>query len=268
MENLKPGDTDMLSPPSDFHSSATTISTSATTITDSQQHQQARPQRSKGTKTTVNDGYIYHPYEEYSQTGSKNSEGSKGSTDSTANDGQASATRILELRGLERRIIQLLETAGQAIQILAGEDDPENAGPILMENSSNPGDAQKMIQNHAEQKSQEFQVLAAGYATLVNEIQSGLRRQFHYLTKAGIASSQVPFKNVVYGEEKELETWLNAVDVLKESTDGLIEKVEREFLDIHRSSHHNNDSTNIKEVEDESSLLSSTPPAATTSTDA
>jgi hypothetical protein len=129
----------------------------------------------------------------------------------------------------------LLETAGQAIQILSGEDDPEDAGPILMEASGDSTKASQMIENYASQKAQQFEVLAAGYATLVNEIQSGLRRQFHYLTKAGIASSQVPFKNVVYGEEKELETWLNAVDVLKESTDGLIEKVEREYLGVNRN---------------------------------
>ncbi|KAF9340607.1 hypothetical protein BGZ91_001123, partial [Linnemannia elongata] len=59
---------------------------------------------------------------------------------------------------------------------------------------------------------------------------------------AGIASSQVPFKNVVYGEEKELETWLNAVDVLKESTDGLIEKVEREYLGARRENGNNDES--------------------------
>ncbi|KAG0263355.1 hypothetical protein BGZ95_003812 [Linnemannia exigua] len=159
----------------------------------------------------------------------------------------------------EYRIIQLLETAGQAIQILAGEDDPENAGPILMDNSSSTEKAQEMIKAHAEQKSQQFEVLAAGYATLVNEIQSGLRRQFHYLTKAGISSTQVPFKNVVYGEEKELETWLNAVDVLEGSTNGLIEKVEREYLGARDS----NSSGIKKEEGDKSSSQSSAPPAAT-----
>ncbi|KAF9128042.1 hypothetical protein BGW39_005383 [Mortierella sp. 14UC] len=271
MENIEPRDMDMSSPSNNFHSSAATASASAPTAQGAESQQQTKSQRPKGTSKTVNDGYIYHPYEEYSQTGSKNSQRSKDGANNAANDGQASATRILELRGLERRIIQLLETAGQAIQILAGEDDPDNAGPILMENSSNPDDAQKMIQAHAEQKSQQFQVLAAGYATLVNEIQTGLRRQFHYLTKAGIASSQVPFKNVVYGEEKELATWLNAVDVLKESTDGLIEKVEREFLGVHKSNNNNdNDSgSNIKkEEEEESSSQSSAPPAATSSANA
>ncbi|KAK3813562.1 MAG: hypothetical protein JOS17DRAFT_761680 [Linnemannia elongata] len=166
----------------------------------------------------------------------RGSQGGNNDGDNAVNDSQASATRILELRGLERRIIQLLETAGQAIQILSGEEDPENAGSILMDASVDSTKGPDMINSYAEEKSKQFEVLAAGYATLVNEIQSGLRRQFHYLTKAGIASSQVPFKNVVYGEEKELETWLNAVDVLKESTDGLIEKVEREYLSANRES--------------------------------
>jgi hypothetical protein len=79
----------------------------------------------------------------------------------------------------------------------------------------------------------------------------------------------VPFKNVVYGEEKELETWLNAVDVLKESTDGLIEKVEREFLGVHKSTNKDNATSNIKKEEGgESSSESSAPSAATSSTNA
>ncbi|KAG0094387.1 hypothetical protein BGZ93_007294 [Podila epicladia] len=149
---------------------------------------------------------------------------------------QASATRILELRGLERRIIQLLETAGEAIQILSGdqdedEDDPEIGRRLQAATGQSREDQQAMIQAYADEKAKKFEVLASGYATLVNEIQSGLRRQFHYLTKAGIASAHVPFKNVLYGEEKELETWLNAVDVLKDNANSLIGKIEGELLD-------------------------------------
>ncbi|KAF9930656.1 hypothetical protein FBU30_000196 [Linnemannia zychae] len=265
MESNTPKDSDMASPPSTFHASfssqSTLISTEAPTThgPDSQSKlievPAAPPQltaaAAAATTTTttstkgrkiVNDGYIYHPYEEYSQISDKDTHENDG--ESGFNDNQASAIRILELRGLERRIIQLLETAGQAIQILSGEDDAENSGPILMEAGNSADKGKEMIQTYAQQKSQQFDVLAAGYATLVNEIQSGLRKQFHYLTKAGIASSQVPFKNVVYGEEKELETWLNAVDVLKESTVGLIEKVEREYLGIHKKVESSQSSSN------------------------
>ncbi|KAI1299082.1 hypothetical protein EDD11_006502 [Mortierella claussenii] len=137
-----------------------------------------------------------------------------------------------------KRIVQLLETAGQAIQILSGDDDEDKldndsgeAGRRLMDATSlSPEGRKDMIQAYADERAKKFEALAAGYATLVNEIQSGLRRQFHYLTKAGISSSQVPFKNVVYGEEKELETWLNAADVLKESTGRLIDKVNGQLL--------------------------------------
>ncbi|KAF9152074.1 hypothetical protein BG015_005823 [Linnemannia schmuckeri] len=256
MENLGLRDTDMASPPSSFHSSQPT-STSTTTAAPASQIPDSQKQHAKAPRTrkTVNDGYIYHPYEDYSQT-DRNSQGESNDGDSAVNDSQASATRILELRGLERRIVQLLETAGQAIQILSGEDDPENAGPNLMDASADSTKASDMIKSHAAEKAKQFEVLAAGYATLVNEIQSGLRRQFHYLTKAGIASSQVPFKNVVYGEEKELETWLNAVDVLKESTDGLIEKVEREYLGVSKANGS----------KDESLQGSSAPPAAAATT--
>ncbi|KAF9329314.1 hypothetical protein BG006_007577 [Podila minutissima] len=133
-------------------------------------------------------------------------------------------------------IIQLLETAGEAIQILSGdqdedEEDPEIGRRLLAATGQSREAQQAMIQAYADEKAKKFEVLASGYATLVNEIQSGLRRQFHYLTKAGIASAHVPFKNVLYGEEKELETWLNAVDVLKDSANSLIGKIEGELLD-------------------------------------
>ncbi|KAF8924715.1 hypothetical protein BGZ58_001516 [Dissophora ornata] len=208
--------------------------------TESQQA--TRPPTASRSRRTVNDGYIYQSYEDYTHIDPDGALDIDGEPVLTKNDSNqaASATRILELRGLERRIVQLLETAGQAIQILSGDaddlDDPENeeTGKRLLSAASLPPESrQAMIKAYADERSKKFEALAAGYATLVNEIQSGLRRQFHYLTKAGIASetSQVPFKNVVYGEEKELETWLNAVDVLKESAETLIGKVERELVE-------------------------------------
>ncbi|KAG0199426.1 hypothetical protein BGX28_007323 [Mortierella sp. GBA30] len=237
-------DTDMASPPASHPLHNPIPSTS--------ESQSAKPSKSR--RKIVNDGYVYQPY--IDRTHHKDtvdidgdflpSSSSKGKTSS---DYQASATRILELRGLERRIVQLLETAGQAIQILSGdsEDDDdsnndsnghktaeaeeESGKKLLSATTLQPSERNVMIKAYADEKAQKFETLAAGYATLVNEIQSGLRRQFHYLTKAGISSSQVPFKNVVYGEEKELETWLNAVDVLRESADRLIGNVERELLD-------------------------------------
>ncbi|KAG0311676.1 hypothetical protein BGZ99_009997 [Dissophora globulifera] len=231
-------DTDMASPPNTFHASSHSVQSSQPTSSSQQ------PQRSKSrTIRTVNDGYIYQSYDNYTSNGTLETDRE---TPASRDDGSqaASATRILELRGLERRIVQLLETAGQAIQILSGDeedDDPENeeTGKRLLSAASlAPDQRQAMIKAYADERSKQFETLAAGYATLVNEIQAGLRRQFHYLTKAGIASetSQVPFKNVVYGEEKELETWLNAVDVLKDSANALIGKVEKDLLEPREAS--------------------------------
>ncbi|KAF9376544.1 hypothetical protein CPB97_010733 [Podila verticillata] len=230
MDTFEPLDTDMASPPSTFlaghsQSHTSTVTThSQLEASTSNTHTSSHPK-----KKTVPDGYIYQSYED------KKRSNDKSSVEQTQGQ-QASATRILELRGLERRIIQLLETAGEAIQILSGdqdedEDDPE-IGRRLMSATGQSREAQQaMIQAYADEKAKKFEVLASGYATLVNEIQSGLRRQFHYLTKAGIASAHVPFKNVLYGEEKELETWLNAVDVLNDSANSLIGKIEGELLD-------------------------------------
>ncbi|KAF9573073.1 hypothetical protein EC968_009033 [Mortierella alpina] len=258
MDDFGSGDTDMASPPSTFTASSSSSSTSAAPVdghnqapSESQSQSQSQSDataesRSAPTQSTkpktrkiVRDGYVYQPYDTYTHS-------SKDALDfdgeflpsshniQDSHDHQASATRILELRGLERRIVQLLETAGQAIQILSGdpeEDENDEAGKRLLSATSlQPAERNALIKAYADEKSQKFETLAAGYATLVNEIQSGLRRQFHYLTKAGISSSQVPFKNVVYGEEKELETWLNAVDVLKDSANRLIENVEHELL--------------------------------------
>ncbi|KAF9966118.1 hypothetical protein BGZ70_003248 [Mortierella alpina] len=250
MEDFDSGDTDMATPqaqensqaPSHSHSQSQSQSQPQSHATESQSAAETKSTKPK-TRKLVRDGYVYQPYDTYTHSSkdtldfdgefvpsSKNS--SNNNKDS--HDHQASATRILELRGLERRIVQLLETAGQAIQILSGDpedDENDEAGQRLLSATSlQPAERNAMVKAYADEKSQKFETLAAGYATLVNEIQSGLRRQFHYLTKAGISSSQVPFKNVVYGEEKELETWLNAVDVLKDSADRLIGNVEQELL--------------------------------------
>ncbi|KAF9990662.1 hypothetical protein BGZ75_000480 [Mortierella antarctica] len=258
MEDFGSGDTDMASPPSTItvssssssalqehgHSQAPSHSQSPSQTQSREAESQSAESKSTKPKTRklVRDGYVYQPYDTYTHS-SKDTLDVDGeflpSSSSTKNnqdghDHQASATRILELRGLERRIVQLLETAGQAIQILSGDpedDESDEAGKRLLSATSlQPSERNAMVKAYADEKSQKFETLAAGYATLVNEIQSGLRRQFHYLTKAGISSSQVPFKNVVYGEEKELETWLNAVDVLKDSADRLIGNVEQELL--------------------------------------
>lgn len=258
MDTFEPLDTDMASPPSTFlaghsqsHTSTATTHSQPEACT-SNTHTSSHPK-----KNTVPDGYIYQSYED------KKRSNDKSSVEQTQGQ-QASATRILELRGLERvittcalrtrayifsfktiltsflcplqRIVQLLETAGEAIQILSGdqdedEDDPEIGRRLMSATGQSRETQQAMIQAYADEKAKKFEVLASGYATLVNEIQSGLRRQFHYLTKAGIASAHVPFKNILYGEEKELETWLNAVDVLKDSANSLVGKIEGELLD-------------------------------------
>ncbi|KAF9908016.1 hypothetical protein BX616_000261 [Lobosporangium transversale] len=236
-------DTNMASPPGSSHPSSS-LASDATEYSDSQSQSQSQSQSRSQTTTarskskprrTVNDGYIYQAYDDYTRR-KKNQDDTDGVDSILKEDNnQTSATRILELRGLERRIVQLLETAGQAIQILSGDDDEEEENEevgkrLLAATSLSPEARKAMVQEYADERAKKFETLATGYATLVDEIQSGLRRQFHYLTKAGISSSQVPFKNVVYGEEKELDTWLNAADLLKQSTNELIAKINRELL--------------------------------------
>lgn len=88
-----------------------------------------------------------------------------------------------------------METAGQAIQILSGDvdgedmDNEETGKKLLAAASLSQEARQALAKSYADERAKQFETLAAGYATLVNEIQSGLRRQFQYLTKAGISSS-------------------------------------------------------------------------------
>ncbi|KAG0238079.1 hypothetical protein BGW42_007633 [Actinomortierella wolfii] len=164
------------------------------------------------------DGYLYEPYDlDLFLDKDKNE-------DDSISAHQASQKRILELRGIEKRIVQLLETAGKAIQVLSNDDGTIPVDQLARASMTSPDVLRTSVENYGDERVKDFETLATAYTDLVNQIQVGMRRHFHYLTKAGIAASQVPFKNLLYGEERELETWLDAVDIISESTSDLIRK--------------------------------------------
>ncbi|KAF9974707.1 hypothetical protein BGZ73_001826 [Actinomortierella ambigua] len=164
------------------------------------------------------DGYRYEPYN------LDHTLDTDGREDDSISAHQASQKRILELRGIERRIVQLLETAGKAIQILGSDDGTIPVAQLARASTTSPDMQRTMAEEYSTDRVKEFEALATTYTDLVNQIQVGMRRHFHYLTRAGITASQVPFKDVLYGEERELETWLDAVDVINESASDLIRK--------------------------------------------
>ncbi|KAF9167180.1 hypothetical protein DFQ26_005457 [Actinomortierella ambigua] len=163
------------------------------------------------------DGYRYEPYNLDLGLDRERRE------DESISAHQASQKRILELRGVERRIVQLLETAGKAIQMLS-DDDAIPVDKLARASITSPDIQRSIAEDYSTDRVKEFETLATTYTDLVNQIQVGMRRHFHYLTRAGITASQVPFKDVLYGEERELETWLDAVDVINESASDLIHK--------------------------------------------
>ena len=108
-------DTDMASPPSSFRAASRStapppsVTSSQTQLSQplSQQQQPTEAKQKARSRRVVKDGYIYQPYKDYSYHGHDH-EGHKLGTDgeeslsSSKDSNQASATRILELSGLER----------------------------------------------------------------------------------------------------------------------------------------------------------------------
>ncbi|KAK9765760.1 hypothetical protein K7432_005666 [Basidiobolus ranarum] len=122
-----------------------------------------------------------------------------------APDTSESAVRIADLHVIETRIVRLLETAGRTVAILSDDSDL----------GSEFGD-----------KRQTFEHYVAEYMELLNEIQTGLRRQFHYLASSGIATTNLPYSGSVYGEEKEFYSWVKVVSTLRTEINSLLQSLQ------------------------------------------
>ncbi|KAI7884059.1 hypothetical protein K492DRAFT_234992 [Lichtheimia hyalospora FSU 10163] len=119
-----------------------------------------------------------------------------------------STTRIKNLHEVEKKLVLLVETAGDALAILS--DD-----------SKNDEDASKA----AHERVHEFEALAKRYFSLVNDIQLALRDNVRFLRKTGsIAMSttkSIPFRATVAGQQKELEVWTAAVETIHQRVEEL-----------------------------------------------
>ncbi|ORX87942.1 hypothetical protein K493DRAFT_319587 [Basidiobolus meristosporus CBS 931.73] len=69
------------------------------------------------------------------------------------------------------------------------------------------------------------------------DIQAGLRRQFHYLASSGIATTNLPYRRSVYGEEKEFSSWAQVVTVLRKEMQTLLQELDVNVVDTDRPSH-------------------------------
>ncbi|KAI8379317.1 uncharacterized protein BYT42DRAFT_613637 [Radiomyces spectabilis] len=89
-----------------------------------------------------------------------------------------STTRIKDLHEAEKKLVLLLETAGEALAVLS-EDGPHD-------NSTD---------DTIEERVQVFRNLASRYFSIVNDVQLALRNHTHYLAKKYGQPLLTPFIN-------------------------------------------------------------------------
>ncbi|KAG0175735.1 hypothetical protein DFQ28_003213 [Apophysomyces sp. BC1034] len=121
-----------------------------------------------------------------------------------ARDSLAESTiRIKDLHEAEKKLVLLVETAGDVLSVLA-DDGPNEESP------------DQAVRERAAQ----FRDLASRYFSLINDVQLALRNHTRYLTKVGsiapITSKSIPFRASVAGQQKELEIWASAVGTLRQ----------------------------------------------------
>ncbi|KAI9006633.1 hypothetical protein CLU79DRAFT_723730 [Phycomyces nitens] len=112
-----------------------------------------------------------------------------------------STIRIKDLHEAEKKLVLLVETAGEALGVLSDEEI----------NDSNADQSQN-------DRIVAFQDLASRYFSLINDVQLSLRSHTHYLAKTGSiapsTSKSIPFKASVAGQQKELEIWTAALGTI------------------------------------------------------
>ncbi|CAB4486285.1 unnamed protein product [Rhizophagus irregularis] len=112
--------------------------------------------------------------------------------ENTRNVGHLSAERIRNLEVIEKMIVELMDTAAEAIMGLALDGH---------------------ISNNDEETSK----------TELTNIQVGLRLQFRQMRNMGITSGDIPIRTVTYGEAKEYETWMNAAKILRKELEKIMD---------------------------------------------
>ncbi|KAG1234138.1 hypothetical protein G6F35_001184 [Rhizopus arrhizus] len=114
-----------------------------------------------------------------------------------------STMRIKDLYQVERKLVLLIETAGEALAILSDEGTKdENTDKFVRE------------------KALAFRDLSSRYFSLVNDIQLALRSHTYYLAKTASftpsANKTIPFKTSIVGQHKQLEIWTEAIKAIQQ----------------------------------------------------
>ncbi|KAI7866891.1 hypothetical protein BDF14DRAFT_1882231 [Spinellus fusiger] len=119
-----------------------------------------------------------------------------------------STLRIKELYEAEKKLVLLVETAGEALDVLSQD--------------INSSDVEQAIRQHT----MDFRTLASRYFSLINDIQLSLRNHTHYLAKTSSitpsTSKSIPFQQSTATEQRELEIWTSALSTLGQSVQTLL----------------------------------------------
>ncbi|KAI8067930.1 hypothetical protein BC940DRAFT_299895 [Gongronella butleri] len=113
-----------------------------------------------------------------------------------------SVARIRDLHIAEKKLVLLVETASQALALLSDDG---------------PTDEDSELAVH--ERSREFKDLVQRYFSLVNDIQLSIRGHTHFLTQTAslpTTTKSITFRSSVTGQQKELEIWINALQLIQQ----------------------------------------------------
>ncbi|CAO3661143.1 unnamed protein product [Umbelopsis ramanniana] len=121
-----------------------------------------------------------------------------------------SALRIQQLHAVEKQIVQLIQTAGNAIGVLSDK--------LVTDEATG--------EQYTQDRASAFANESRSYYALLKEIQRTLREHVSFLAKSGILTQSpnktVPFHASVYGEQKELELWVSATQAIRAKVEEII----------------------------------------------
>ncbi|KAH8550205.1 hypothetical protein BGW37DRAFT_76088 [Umbelopsis sp. PMI_123] len=121
-----------------------------------------------------------------------------------------SALRIQQLHAVEKQIVQLIQTAGNAIGVLSDK--------LVTDEATG--------EQYVQERAAAFANESRSYYALLKEIQRTLREHVSFLAKSGILTQSpnktVPFHASVYAEQKELELWVSATQVIRAKVEEIV----------------------------------------------
>ncbi|KAI9279766.1 hypothetical protein BY458DRAFT_501622 [Sporodiniella umbellata] len=119
-----------------------------------------------------------------------------------------STMRVKDLYQVEKKLVLLIETAGEALAILSEE-----------------GTQEENTDQFVRERALAFRELSSRYFSLVNDIQLALRSHTHYLAKTASftpsANKTIPFKTSIVGQHKQLEIWTEAIQAIQQQVQAL-----------------------------------------------